>query len=221
MNRLRLGFIRRSTLLILIAALAAGLGLWTAQRAMHSSNSLSVALANVLLLPEARPIPAFSLQGGDGSAVTNESLQGRWTLTFIGFTHCPDVCPTTLALMASAEKLWNTTLPAEQRPRILFVSVDPERDSPAHTQKYARFFSPDAIGASGDAAALEAFARSLSMVFMKAPAAEGSDPANYSIDHSAHISLLDPKGRFAGLIRPPLDAAQIASDMTAIVQHAP
>lgn len=221
MNRPRLGFIRRPTLLILIAALAAGLGLWTAQRALHGGASSQPQLAITLLLPEPRTLPPFTLRSGADTALSSADLQGRWTLVFIGFTHCPDVCPTTLGEMAAAEKLWNVALPPEQRPRILYVSVDPERDSPEHTQQYARFFSPDAIGATGELPALEAFARSLGMVFMKVPPAEGQDPANYSIDHSTQITLLDPQGRFAGLIRPPHAPADLASDLIAIVQRAP
>jgi len=221
MNRPRSGFIRRSTLLILIAALASGLGVWTAQRAMQGRTSAPPQLTVTLLLPEPREIAPFTLRSGADATLSNADLQGRWALVFIGFTHCPDVCPTTLGAMAGAEKLWNPVLPAAQRPRIVFISVDPERDSPEHTQQYAHLFSPDAIGATGELPALEAFARSLGMVFMKAPSAAGEDPANYSVDHSAQIALLDPQGRFAGLIRSPHAAADLASDLIAIVQHAP
>lgn len=206
--------------MILIAALAAGLGLWAAQPLLYSNGKPMPALAITTLLPTPRAIPAFALIGAGGEPLALNDLKGRWTLVFIGFTHCPDVCPTTLADLGGAAKLWSKSLPEMQRPRILFVSVDPERDSPDQTQKYAHFFSPDAIGVTGDLPALEAFTRSLGMVFMKVPAGAGEDPANYGIDHSAHITLLDPKGRFAGLIRPPHAPAAIAKDMLAIVQHA-
>lgn len=216
------GFISRPTLLILIAALAAGLGLWAAQPLLYNSKGSPLpAVSITTLLPTPRAIPAFALIGAGGEPLTHNDLKGRWTLVFVGFTHCPDVCPTTLADLGSAAKLWAKDLPEAQRPRILFVSVDPERDSPEKSHEYARFFSPDAIGVTGDLQALEAFARSLGMVFMKVPAAAGEDPANYSIDHSAHITLLDPQGRFAGLIRAPHAPAAIAKDMIAIVQHAP
>lgn len=215
------GYIRRSTLMILIAALAAGLGLWTAQPLLYSKDKPGLVLNITTLLPNPRAIPAFALIGAGGAPLTLDDLKGRWTLVFIGFTHCPDVCPTTLADLGGAAKLWTKSLPETQRPRILFVSVDPERDSPDHTQQYAHFFSADAIGVTGELPALEAFARSLGMVFMKVPAGDGEDPANYSIDHSAHITLLDPQGRFAGLIRAPHAPAAIAKDLITLVQHAP
>jgi len=215
------GFISRPTLLILIAALAAALGLWAAQPLLYSKGNPLPVVSITTLLPTPRAIPAFALIGAGGEPFTFNEIKGRWTLVFVGFTHCPDVCPTTLSDLGSAAKLWATSLPEAQRPRILFVSADPERDSPDRTQEYARFFSPDAIGVTGDLPALEAFARSLGMVFMKVPAAAGEDPANYSIDHSAHITLLDPHGRFAGLIRPPHPPAAIAKDLIAIVQQTP
>ncbi|MDP1698777.1 MAG: SCO family protein [Xanthomonadaceae bacterium] len=215
------GFIRRSTLMILVASLAAGLGLWAAQPLLYSKSKSPPAMAITTLLPSPRTIPAFALLGAGDEPLTLNDLEGRWTLVFIGFTHCPDVCPTTLADLGGAAKLWAKSLPAAQQPQILFVSVDPERDSPDRTQEYARFFSPDAIGVTGDLPALEAFTRSLGMVFMKAPVAAGTDPANYSIDHSAHITLLDPQGRFAGLIRAPHAPAAIANDLIAIVQSTP
>lgn len=215
------GFINRPTLLILIAAFAAGLGLWAAQPLLYSHGNTAPELGITTLLPSPRAIPDFALIGADNVPFTRDDITGRWTLLFIGFTHCPDVCPTTLADLGSAEKLWSQRLPAAQRPRIVFVSVDPERDSAEKTREYARFFSPDAVGVTGELAALEAFARSLGMVFMKVPAGDGDDPANYSIDHSAHITLLDQQGRFAGLIRPPHAPAAIAKDLITIVQQVP
>lgn len=209
------GFVARHTLLILIVAIAAGIGLWSAQRIWLGAASPPLKIT--LLLPEPRPIPEFHLQGGDGQPFTAASLRGRWHLLFLGYTRCPDVCPTTLADLGAAEKIWSSKLAPADRPRIVFVSVDPQRDSPAHALDYAHFFSKDAYAATGELAALEAFARSLGMVFMQAPAAAGQQTDNYGIDHSAQIVLIDPQGRFAGLIRPPHAAADIASDMLEII----
>lgn len=207
----------RTTLLVLVAALAAGLGLWAAQKFTGPRHeSTGPALATVTLLPQPREIPPYALTAADGSTLTPDTLRGRWTLVFVGFTHCPDVCPTTLAELAQAEKRWSAALPESRRPRILFVSVDPERDTPQRTGEYARYFSPDALAATGGIPALEAFARSLGMVFMKAPL-QGSDvPGAYTVDHSAQVALLDPEGRFAGLIRPPLAPAKIGEDMVVL-----
>jgi protein SCO1 len=190
---------------VLLVALAAGLGLWAGQRWMAAPASLK--MQTVVLYPEPRELPAFELDGADGR-IDAAALRGRWTLVFLGFTHCPDICPTTLADLARVQKLL-ADVPAAQRPRILFVSADPERDSAKSTTDYARFFSPDALGATADQARLEPFARSLYMVYMKAERPDG----DYTIDHSPHIALLDPQARSAGVIKPPLDAAKIAADL--------
>ena len=136
---------------------------------------------------------------------------------FLGFTHCPDVCPTTLAEMAKAQKQW-AALPETTRPRVLFVSVDPERDTPDRIGEYAHAFHRDTIAATADIPALEQFAKSLSMVFAKVPPPEGVRADQYSVDHSASMAVLDPQGRMAGIVQPPFDPAAIAADMTALTQ---
>ena len=194
---------------VLLVALAAGLGLWAGQR--WFAPRPAPVLAATSLYPQPRPLPAFSLDGGDGAPVDAATLQGRWTLVFLGFTHCPDVCPTTLAELGAAQKQL-ADLPEAQRPRLLFVSADPERDTPQATAQYARHFSPDALGATADHARLEPFARSLGMVYMKSELAGG----DYTVDHSSRIALLDPQARLAGQIAPPLDVAKIAADLRAL-----
>lgn len=216
----------RTTLLILMAALAAGLGLWAAQvwfaapmpampaapppeTTVPAPGRIDQArLRSVRLFPQVREVPAFSLQQSDGTALTPDELRGHWTLVFLGFTHCPDVCPTTLSDLAQAQKTW-ADLPTEARPRVLFVSVDPERDTPAKVGEYASFFHADTLAATAPVPALESFAASLGMVFMKVATAAG----DYSMDHSNVLVVLDPAGRQAGLIRPPLTPADIAADL--------
>src|SRR5690606_38811645 len=197
-------------------ALAAGLGLWAAQAWFGQPAGTPVpALQAVKLFEQPRELPAFSLQQSDGTPLVPGELQGHWTLVFLGFTHCPDVCPTTLAELAKAEKLWTAQLPVNKQPRILFVSVDPERDSPETTAKYAHYFSATATGATGDIDALGKFASSLNMVFAKTAVDEDG---SYSIDHTSWVALLDPQARLAGFIRPPLDPVQIAADLRLLVE---
>src|SRR6478609_2936034 len=129
----------RTTLWILLVALAAGLGLWAAQHAFAPGAPARPELRAVRLFPEPRTLPAFSLQQSDGTRLVPGELQGHWTLVFLGFTHCPDVCPTTLAELAQAQRAWQT-LPEATRPRVLFVSVDPDRDTPERTGEYAHGF---------------------------------------------------------------------------------
>ena len=212
----------RSIVVVLVVALAAGLGLLAGQTLFSgnaSGNGERPAeepeLATVRLLPEARSIPDFQLQQADGTPLERADLLGHWTVVFLGFTHCPDVCPTTLAEIALAQKQWES-LPAASRPRVLFVSVDPGRDTPEATGRYAHHFHPDTLAATGGIPALEAFATSLGMVFMTVPPPEGAPADQYSVDHSSTLVILDPQGRMAGLLRPPLQPDAIAADLAAL-----
>ena len=116
--------------------------------------------------------------------------------------------------MAAVEKQL-ADLPEAQRPRLLFVSADPERDTPEATASYARHFSPAALGATADHARLEPFVRSLHMVYMKSDLPGG----DYTVDHTAYLAVLDPQVRHVGMIRPPLDVAQIAADLRTLAER--
>ena len=202
----------RTTASILIAALAAALGLWAAQHWFGHRAAAGAQLQAVKLFERPRTLPAFSLRQSDGTQLVPGELNGHWTVVFLGFTHCPDICPTTLAELAQAQQQWSA-LPDSTRPRVLFVSVDPDRDTPDRIGEYAHAFHRDTLAATADIPALEAFAKSLSLVFMKVPAAEGSPADQYSVDHSAALAVLDPQGRMAGVIPPPLQPKAIAADL--------
>jgi protein SCO1/2 len=207
------GEIRFATLYILVAALAGGLGLWAAQT--HYATPLAAAMPAmraITLFRQPRALASYTLMSSDGSKLTPDSMKGHWTLVYLGFTRCPDVCPTTLQSLGQAEKAW-TRLPPASRPHVLFVSVDPDRDTPQRVGEYAHYFGKDILGATADEKALAAFARSLAMVYMKVPTTGSSD---YTIDHSASVSVLDPDGNMAGLIHPPFDPVAIGADMLAL-----
>ena len=213
---------KRAALLLVVACLAGGLGLWASQR-FHAPAAAAAPPAPpvkaVTLMPAPRALPAFSLQQSDGTALTTEDLAGHWTVVFIGFTHCPDICPTTLAQLASAQKQW-ASIPTASRPRVLFISAVPERDSPKLTGDYAHAFHADTLAATAPISQLEEFARSLSLVFMKAPGPSG-EPDDYSIDHSAALVLLDPQVRMAGVAQPPFDIRAIAADLERLTKATP
>ena len=206
----------RTTLIILIVALAAGLGLLASQKMLAPSPPPGPAMQTVTLFPQPRVLPPFSLEQSDGTRLVPGELNGHWTLVFLGFTYCPDVCPTTLAELAKAQQQWES-LPDSTRPRVLFVSVDPGRDSPDRIGEYAHAFHRDTLAATADIPSLENFARSLSLVFAKVPPAEGAPADQYAVDHSAAIAVLDPQGRMAGIITEhPLKPRAIADDMLAL-----
>ena len=205
-----------AVLLTLAALAAAGLGLWISQR-VYGPTEAAIATPQVpvtqatTVLPTPRSVPPFELQQSDGTPLTQDELKGHWTVVFLGFTHCPDICPTTLAQLSTAQKQW-AAIPEAQRPRVLFVSADPERDSPEQTGRYAHAFHPETLAATAPVPQLERFARSLSLVFMKVPGASG-EAHDYSIDHSAALVLLDPQGKLGGVIQPPFDIKAVAADL--------
>lgn len=210
----------RATAVILVVALLAGLGLWAGQKWLgHGDAIRAPALQAVQLFPQPHALPPFNLQQSDGTPLIPGELKGHWTLVFLGFTHCPDVCPTTLAQLAQAQKQW-AALPDASRPRVLFISVDPERDTPDRVGEYAHGFDKDTLAATADVPALETLARSMSLVFAKAPAPEGAPVDQYSVDHSTSLAVLDPQARMAGVIVAPLDPKAIAADMLALTRMA-
>jgi protein SCO1/2 len=207
----------RTTWLVIVVAVAAGLGL-VAGRMLFSPSAEPAGpeLQAVRLFQPPRELPSFSLRQSDGTQLVPGELKGHWTLVFLGFTHCPDVCPTTLAELARAQKKW-AAIPESKRPRVLFVSIDPERDTPDRIGEYAHAFHPDTIAATADIPALERFTRSLSLVFAKVPL-EGAPAGQYTMDHSATLVVLDPQGRMSGVVQPPLRPEAIAADLAKLTE---
>jgi protein SCO1 len=190
----------RTTLVILCIALAGGLGLLAAQRYFTGgADAGRPSLQVVQLYPQPRALPQLELQQADGTPLPTSALAGHWTLVFIGFTQCPDVCPMTLTQLAQAQRRWEA-LPEATRPRVLFVSVDPERDTPQRLGDYAHAFHRDTLAATADLPTLERFTRALSMVFAKVPLRGDAPAGAYTIDHSASMAVLDPQGRMAGVV---------------------
>lgn len=169
--------------------------------------------ATVLDAP--RPLPDFTLVDEHGRPVTRADLGGRWTLVFLGFTHCPDVCPMTLQVLARAQQAL-ADAPAEARPAIAFVSVDPGRDTPGQLARYVASFDADIRGLTGDEDALATLAKALGAAYARVEG-EGGD---YTMDHTAAVFLLDPQARFVAVFTPPHDARAIAADVRAIVSRA-
>lgn len=212
----------RSTLIVLAVALAAGLGLLLGQKLLgDAGGSARPPTDSISFYPQSRPLPQFSLRQSDGSTLTADELKGHWTLVFLGFTSCPDVCPTTLADLAVAQRQWQA-ISDRQRPRLLFVSVDPQRDSTSRLAEYVHAFHNDTLAASADTPTLERFASALGFVFQKVPGPHfAQNPNDYSVDHSAAIAVLDPQARLIGLIRPPFAPATIAADLIALTRNSP
>jgi len=209
----------RNAGIILLIALAAGLGLLLAQKVFAPKPPAGLPVTeSITFYPQPRALPEFNLAQSDGTRLVPGELNGHWTLVFLGFTFCPDVCPTTLAELAGAQKQWEA-LPETLRPRVLFISVDPERDSSTRLGEYVHAFHKDTLAATGDVPSLERFATGLGFVFQKVPGKDfAQNPEDYSVEHSANLAVLDPQGRLAGVIRPPFNAQAIARDLQMLTE---
>ena len=137
----------------------------------------------------------FTLDGADGRPFSSASLAGQPFAIFFGFTHCPDVCPTTLARLTKLRRLLGQ---GDKAFRIVFVSVDPERDGPAEVGAYAKLFATPVIGLTGTPAQIEQVKKQYAVFSAKAPGA-GSD---YSVDHTASVFLMDRAGKFVATLAP-------------------
>lgn len=202
------GSSRHTVWLILVVAVIAGAaGAWLGHRT-QGQPAPAPTLAHGAAYPSPRPLAPFSLERADGGRLTLDDFRDRWTLLFIGFTHCPDVCPTTLGTFKQLEPLLAEVQPALPH-AFVFVSVDPERDDATTLRDYAGYFSPRIVAATGTKDELDAFVRQLGALYAKVPL-EGGD---YTIDHSAQIMVIDPQARLAAIFRPPHDTAGIVADL--------
>ena len=205
--------------LVLVFLLAAGLiggGLAVAYLLPgHAHSNEELRAFGFTAFPEPRPIDAFRLADANGDAFSLDRLRERWSLVFFGYANCPDICPITLSVLGDAEALLHES--QDETFQGIFVSVDPQRDTPQALAQYVAVFSADFVGVTGDVQAIEAFAKSLHVGFSKVPAADSA--LGYLMDHSNQVAVVDRQGRHYGFIRSPLDAKQIATLMRTLAQR--
>lgn len=172
-----------------------------------------VTLASGTALATPREIGAFRLSDQRGREFTPDALRGGWSLVFAGFTHCPDACPTTLALLDTVEQRLRAGGGAIQ---VVFLSVDPERDTAERLAGYVDHFNPRFVAVTGARAQIDALCRDLGIAYVRNPGAGG----DYTVDHSAALVLIDPRARVAGYFQPPHDADALAADLAALAAGA-
>ncbi len=209
---------RPSDLLWLVVGLSLGALLWIGYQHWQSppSDRGAPPLQHGTWLPQPQALPDFQLQDHHGAAFTPQRLQGHWTYVFFGYTHCPDVCPTTMGVLSSmSKKLAQRGVAA---PQVVFVSIDPQRDTVEQLNRFVPYFSPDFIGVTGDEAGIDTLTRALGIVHARSgPAADSA--AGYLMDHSAALLLFNPDGHYNAVFSAPPDAAQLADDYARILTH--
>jgi protein SCO1/2 len=157
-----------------------------------------------------QPLQDFQLRDQDNQAFTRERFMGRWSLLFFGYTHCPDVCPLTLAEAKGFYRSLQGT-PYQADTQVVFVSVDPKRDTPEVLKRYVGYFDPAFIGVSGTRTQLDLLTRPLGIYY-----AYQGDGDDYVVDHSAVMVLIGPQATLRAVFSAPHTAKVLTSDYLAI-----
>jgi protein SCO1 len=165
---------------------------------------------NATVLPVPRPLPAFALRDASGEPFANADLAGRFSLVFFGFTNCPDVCPITLQVLAAALDRLEAASPGNPAatPAVVFVSVDPYRDSPERIRGYVAGFDPSFTGVTASDEALAPLLTALGVTVEKHEHAGES----YNVVHNGTVYFLGPRGDWIAVSSPPHDPATLAAD---------
>ena len=167
------------------------------------------ALESGTVLPEARALEGFRLVDTHGTPTTPLELRGHPTLVFFGFTHCPDVCPTTLALLTAVQKQASAQDEKLAGLKVALISVDPQRDTPEQLGKYIASFGGDLIGLTGSAPEIVNATKSFKVAYARVDLPGGG----YTMDHSATVFALDSQARIVAVFTPPFSVAAMTRDL--------
>lgn len=198
-------------LVVLLTAVGAGLaiGVWI------KGSSVSIQDIDATVLAPPARLETFELTAHTGSPFTPESLEGKWTFMFFGYTNCPDICPTTLDTLTRMDRIITERGSGAKR-QVVFVSVDPERDTVERLSQYVPYFDPSYIGVTGRRADINRFTRRLGILHVRVEE-EGNE--NYLVNHSTSILLLNPDGDLRALFSGvPHSAADLAENFLKIVR---
>ena len=189
------------SVLILMAVIAVFVGLFVNKLTSPVLlSSAELKKQGAFLFDNPRSFKDFSLLDFHNEPFTPANLAGKWSMVFFGFTYCPDICPTTMALLNRFYRQQQTG-PFAADLQVVMVTVDPARDSPEVLLPYVSFFNPDFIGVTGEFLNLHRFATQLNIPFSKVPG--GGE--NYQMSHSSNVAIINPQGHYVGFFRAPLD----------------
>lgn len=158
------------------------------------------------VFPVPKPLTAFALTDHQHRVFDVSRLKGKWSFLFFGYTHCPDICPATLAILARARDDIANSAVDPGNIQFVFISVDPNRDTPAKLGEYVAYFHAMLLGVTGDDAQIGNLAGQLDAAY-QVEFTPGSE--NYPVYHSASVFLVDPQARYLAMFKPPLDAETI------------
>jgi len=194
------------TATVVLAAMLGGVWLAATYRE-NGSRAMLLPDRVMTLFPDPKPLTAFAFTDHDNRVFDLSRLKGKWSFLFFGYTHCPDICPTTLAVLARAHgNIVKSTVGAKDV-QFVFISVDPNRDTSSKLRQYVTFFDTTFLGVTGDNAQLGNLAGQLGAAYELA-ITPGMD--NYPVYHTAAVFLVDPRARYSAVFAPPLDAERIS-----------
>jgi len=194
---------KNTTLLLIVSAVVAmSAGLWLAQSTNTNEDSLSAPRIQGAIFPTEKLVKPFKLIDHLGDEFSNKNLIGHWSIVFVGYTHCPDICPTTLGLMSEVYR--ELSLQKMAPPHVIFLTIDPERDTPKVMNSYIEYFNAEFTGLTGTLANVEKFTKNLNAVFRKAPGLGGEiTKDDYLMDHSSALMLINPQGNLQSILTAP------------------
>ena len=199
---------KHSTMIATVALAAMLAGVWLAA-IDRDQDSRALLLPNqaMTLFPHPKPLTAFALTDHKNQVFDVANLKGKWSFLFFGFTHCPDVCPTTLAVLARARDNIDRSTAGSEGIQFIFISVDPNRDTAVKLRQYVGYFDTTFLGVTGNDAQIGNLAGQLGATYQVAttPGME-----NYPVYHSTAVFLVDPQARYHALFTPPHDAEIIS-----------
>lgn len=201
--------------LMVIAVLSFGIG-GALQYYQSREKLIEAEQVKGTVLNSPRALADFKLTDDRGHIFTNQNLKGQWSFIFFGFTNCGYICPMTMDKLAKVHASLE-----KQRikpPQVIFISVDPDRDSVTKIHKYVKAFNPNFIGLRGDKAALKLISDDLSVVYTKIAKGNDNNKENYDINHSGTIMLINPQGDLYAIFSQPHQVKNITQDYTLISQ---
>lgn len=170
---------------------------------------------NGTILKKPLNLPSFNLKTNNETNFDDTKLQNQWSLIFFGYTACPDICPTTLSTLNKMYSLLED-MPKQQKPTIIFVSIDSEKDQDNQANKYARYFNNNFIGLTGNKSQLENITKILGVVYQKVNVGNNQE-ASYVFDHSSTIYVVNPRAQIQAVLSSPHKAEELAKDYKALI----
>ncbi len=213
MKKSRFPLILGAMLAMVLGLIAANTGLFKNTDSKKSTANSVVRMKVSTVLSPSKQVPQFSLLDHKGQEFTKASLAGKHSILFFGFINCPDICPGTLQFLKSVKQNL-TTADSWDKFQVIFISVDPARDTVENMAQYVPYFDDEFVGVTGSVESIDAFAKSLSMPYSLG---EKDENGNYNVDHSASLLLTDIDGDVKAIITQPHTLEDITSDLLAIV----